>query len=373
MLKKCSKTMLEKLLSSAKGEVVKKNKKRTVYKVDGFYIKHDHPKEWFHRIKSLFWPKSKKEFNSGLCLKEAGISTIPVIKWERKRFESYLITKEISGAFLLKDLLSDFNIPPQDMNIFLTCFEQFLNSLVEKKVYHPDLHSGNILVKKEGNNYCFYLVDLYGIKIKKELSKKDLFRLFGWLVTVLWPLEEQRIQDFLVNSGFCSRKEVQKKWLELVRFRISYIRSRCKKRRKKLFKDSSICKSFYLPDMTVLIKDSGSEKRLCKFAIKSLSEKDALRCWENSYFLPLFGIPVLSHFLLIKTKHTSFIAMEIPERLTPLKNKNKAEVAFAIERFNLWLSMAGIKAEISFDDIFVSENSIFPLVFSNPERFYLKL
>ncbi len=362
--------MLRKL-NIYKSEIVKRNKRRTVYKVDGFYIKHEHPKEWFHRIKNLFYPKSKREFRSGLLLKDAGISTIPVVKWEKRGFESYLITKEISGAFLLKDLLSDFNISSEDINNLLTSLSQFLNILVEKNVYHPDLHPGNILVKRENQNYHFYLVDLYGIKLKKSIDKKDLFNLFGWLVPILWPLDDEKIKDFLVRSGFCTQKDAERKWIELVNFKVAYIKGRCKKRRKKLFTNSSICKALFFSDLTILVKDRGVEKRICDFTIKCLSEKDALRCWENSYFLSLFGIPVLSHFLWIKTKRNSLILMEMPEILKPLKSRNNDKIALAIERFNWWLNLAGIKTEISFDNIFVSENKLFPLVFSNPEGFYI--
>ncbi len=357
-----------------RSEIIKSNKKRTVYRIDGFYVKHEHPTEWFHKIKNLFNPKSKKEFESGLLLKNTGISSVPVVRWERRGFDSYLVTQEISGTFLLRDLLLNFDISFQEINSLLTSLSGFLNSLVEKKVYHPDLHSGNILVKKENGRYHFYLVDLYGVRLKKDISKKDLFDLFGWLVTVLWPLDEDRIKDFLVSSGFCNEREAEDRWLELVRYRIAYIRHRCRKRKKKLFTNSSICKAIRLRDTVFLIKDKGAEKRKCDFIMKVLSNEDALRCWENSYFLSLFGIPVLSHFLWVKNKSLpSVIMVEMPKKLRPLSYLDSDKVAFAVERFNFWTNMAGIKAEISLDSVFVSNNGLFPLVFSNPENFYLKL
>jgi len=49
----------------------------------------------------------------------------------------------------------------------LTQFAQFTASMHEKEVLHIDYSPGNILYKKQGDNYSFYLVDLNRMKFGK--------------------------------------------------------------------------------------------------------------------------------------------------------------------------------------------------------------
>jgi len=349
------------------GIIVKENKKRTVYKYMGFYIKHDHPQELKNKLKSYFFPKSEKEYRSAIALKKEGVPVVPVLGWKKDGCDSFLITKEIPGAVLLKDFLQDLNILSTDIDIFLTSLCRFLHLLVEKRVDHPDLHAGNIMVRKEGNKYSFYLLDLYGIKIRKNLSKKRIFRIFGWLVGLVWPLDKDVLKDFLIRSGFCRKEEdFYKKWNELVRWRINYIKSICKKRKKKLFKESSICKEFRLKNGRILLKDYGDLKKKKGYLIKVFSKEDAIRCWMNSYYLRLLGIPVFSHFLMMEDKDRAIIFMEMPDGERPTKEKE------LIERFYLWCKNADIIPPSGIECIYLKKSPFFPLCFSNPEEFLIR-
>ncbi len=358
---------LVKNMFKKRGIVIKENKKRTIYKYLDFYIKHDHPQELKHKLKSYFFPKSKKEYNSAIVLKKEGIPIVPVLGWKKDGCNSFLITKEILGAVLLKDFLQDSSIISTDIDIFLTCLCRFLKMLVEKGVDHPDLHSGNILVRKEGNKYSFYLLDLYGIKIRKKLNKSQIFRIFGWLVSLLWSLEEDMLEDFLIESGFCRRGEdLYKKWNELVRWRLNYIKSICKKRKWKLFKESSICREFETKNGRILLKDYGDLKKKKGYLVKIFSKEDAVRCWMNSYYLRLFGIPVFSHFLMMEDRDRIIIFMEMPDGKRPAKKKD------LIERFYSWCKNADIIPPSGIENIYLKENPFFPLYFSNPEEFLIR-
>ena len=352
-----------------RGEIVKHNKKRTVYRGNGLYIKHDHPDCLVDKLKAIFFPKSKREFNSALLLKDLSIPVVPVLGWGKQRTNNYLITKEIKGSVLLKDIF--LNISNKDLNMLLTSLALFLNKLLTKKIYHPDLHSGNILVKKVKEEYNFYLLDLYGIKTKKRLSDNDKFRLFAWLVTILLYVEEEKIKEFLINSGFCKEDEFPEKWIKLLIWRARYLKSRCRKRKEKLFKNSSLCKAFTVENGILLIKDGIEVKAKKAYKIKRLSAQQAKRCWINSYFLPLFGISVYSHFLYLRKEGKAVIFTEIPEGAKLSEAVVDHRIKEIIKRLNYWCKIAGIDAKLELSNLYIREGSLFCLCFSNPEDFYL--
>ncbi len=364
--------------------IIKSNQKRTIYKIyvdngQVFYLKHDHPEELRHRIRSLWSPKSRSEFDSAMLLRKQSVPTVPVLGWGKKGFDSFLITKEISHTLLLKDLLTFFYISKKDMNNLLTDIGRFLRLLVEKEVKHPDLHAGNILVGKKEGRFLFYLVDLYGIKVGGSFKKRDIFRLFGWLVTILWPFEWEEIRQFLFLSGFCKNPDdVKKEWQALIKWRLAYIKSRCRKRKKKLFKDSSICRLYALEAADLIIKKGLEIKeRQGHYMIKALSNNDAERGWLNSYFLSLFGIPVAEHYVWLRKKETSTLIVQQPDNLKLrdlLDSNNKPkidELSWAIDKLYDWARMAGIVISLDPDQVYIRDKAVFPLLFSNPEQFSL--
>lgn len=360
---------------------IKKNRKRTIYKlcVDRahiFYLKHDHPCESRHKIKALLFPKAKSEFNSAMLLKKEGIPTVPVIGWGRRYFDTFLLTKEIPHAVVLKDLLTYYN-SKRDINRFLTYISKFLRLLIKKKVSHPDLHPGNILVKKKNRGLSFYLIDLYGVKIRKNFTRKHIFRLFGWLVTLLWPLEWEEIAEFLIRSGFYERTDdLKRQWERLVKWRSRYIKSRCRKRKKKLFKDSSLCTTYKFRHSSLVIKKELEIKDTKqKYLIKYLPSSDAKKGWQNSYFLSLFGIPITPHYGWLNCKDASMLIMREPNNVRlkdVLDNNSKAEInrlLKAITRLHDWCNITGIDIHLDPEQTFINDKAVFPLIFFNPEQF----
>ncbi len=367
--------------------LVKENNNRTIYRIcigkNAFYIKHDHPNEIRHIVKSFIFPKAKSEFNSGLLLNRLDIPTIPVIGWGKRGIESFFISKGINNSIVLKDLLQRYYNSKKDINNILTHIKSFLRILVEKGVDHPDLHAGNILVKEKKDGFSFYLVDLYGIKICKRNSLKRIFKIFAWLITIIWPFDWEYIENFLYESGFAQHK-IKDKWERMVKLRVDYIKSRCRKRREKLFKNSSLCKKFYLDKGKITIRTDLAIKKPAKcYILKELSHEMAIRCWTNSYFLSLFGIPVAACFAYLEDQDKYCIIKYIPIYISNINNLNYISLSKydknieflnnikSIKRFLWWINVSNISVSLEPDSIYVMKDSVFPLFFLNPEKFII--
>ncbi len=122
------------------GVCVKKNPVRQVIKNGDFFIKHD----------SRFFNGLFKEFMNAGKLERAGI---PVVK-HLAVSHHHLVTLAEKKAVELKSYLLE-NVPDDKM---LASFGDFLRLLRQKRLYHTDLHSGNILYVPEEKR--FLLVDV---------------------------------------------------------------------------------------------------------------------------------------------------------------------------------------------------------------------
>lgn len=368
-----------------KAEIVKHNPGRTIYKlslINGstLYIKHNHPKELKHRIKALFFPKAKKEFRSAMLLRDMGIPIIPVMGWGHCGSDSFLITKEISKSITLKELLEHRLKSGKDIDRIMLAIAKFLRLLIEKGVDHPDLHAGNILVKEEKDDFSLYLVDLYGIRFCNKKDKKRILKLFGWTVTILWPLEWDKIKEFLYKSGFLNKNDNPRyEWERLARWRSKYILSRCKKRKKKLLKNSSLCRIYRSGSKSLIFRNDKIVKNLGETYILKIYPKElAKKCWFNTYFLTLYGIPIVYHYTWLKVREDlSAIIMERPcgVKLKDVFEKGteeeKNKLSKAIRRLKYWADIADISISLDPNSVYVINNAWFPLLFSNPESFSL--
>lgn len=72
--------------------------------------------------------------------------------------KSYYVSELIDADLTYRELTTDFSIP--DYDTILRAFTRFTYKLHENGVNFLDHSPGNTLIKKEGDNYQFYLVDL---------------------------------------------------------------------------------------------------------------------------------------------------------------------------------------------------------------------
>lgn len=72
--------------------------------------------------------------------------------------KSYYVSEHLNCDLTYRELTKDFNIPEYD--IILRAFTRFTFKLHQKNIHFLDHSPGNTLIKKIGNDYFFYLVDL---------------------------------------------------------------------------------------------------------------------------------------------------------------------------------------------------------------------
>jgi len=119
----------------------------------------------FNQIAYKFFRKSKaqRSFEYASKLEELGIGTpSPIAYFEDptpflfKR--SYYVSEHLECDLTYRELLHDFNYPGYED--ILRAFTRFTFDFHEKGVNFLDHSPGNTLIKKVGDSYNFYLVDL---------------------------------------------------------------------------------------------------------------------------------------------------------------------------------------------------------------------
>ncbi len=124
-----------------------------------------------NQIAYKFFRKSKAqrsfEFANKLLDLKIGTPT-PIAYYEFKTQllykESYYISEHLDYDLTYRELTTDFEYPEYE-NI-LRAFTRFTYNLHKKGINFLDHSPGNTLIRKEGDNYKFYLVDLNRMKFE---------------------------------------------------------------------------------------------------------------------------------------------------------------------------------------------------------------
>ena len=85
--------------------------------------------------------------------------------------ESYFVSEKFDYDFTIREPLLDINFP--NKNEIFKAFAQFTFDLHENGIYHLDYSPGNILIKKENDNFIFKIVDINRMKfLNMDLEKR---------------------------------------------------------------------------------------------------------------------------------------------------------------------------------------------------------
>ena len=128
-------------------ETVKSNAVRKVYRSGPYFIKLD------RRAGRSFCG----EFNAALFCQREGIPVVEHLAWGKSSEGALLITRAADGFVEAASLFRS----RQNFEVYEKAAE-FLKKIFDSKVFHPDLHMGNILVSPESCRFC--LVDLHGVR-----------------------------------------------------------------------------------------------------------------------------------------------------------------------------------------------------------------
>jgi len=129
--------------------------------------------------------KAKKSYE--YSLKIGSFTPNPIGYIEFYKFgllnQSYFISERFNYDFTIREPLLDDNF--KDKTNILKAFAKFTFELHQNNILHQDYSPGNILIKKEDDNYIFKIVDINRMKFK-DLSLDERLKNFN----KLWAIND---------------------------------------------------------------------------------------------------------------------------------------------------------------------------------------
>ncbi|WP_304132974.1 lipopolysaccharide kinase InaA family protein [Mesonia mobilis] len=192
-----------------------------------------------NQIAYRFFRKSKaqRSFEYAQHLKKLNIGTPePIAYFEEfsslsfKR--SFYVSEHLESDLTFRELTQNLNYPNHEE--IVRAFTRFTFQLHENQVLFLDHSPGNTLIKKEGENYKFYLVDLNRMEFK-PLSFKDRIKNFARL-TDKQSIIETMSDEYAQCLGEDYLKVYQMMWSETQQFQQKFHRKRKLKKKVKFWK-----------------------------------------------------------------------------------------------------------------------------------------
>jgi serine/threonine protein kinase len=124
--------------------------------------------------------KAKKSYEYSLKIGDFTPEPIGYIEFYQQKLlaDSYFLAKKFEYDFTIREpLLKDTF---QDKEIILKAFASFTYDLHQKGILHQDYSPGNILIKKENNQYNFKIVDINRMEFR-ELNINERLKNFAKL------------------------------------------------------------------------------------------------------------------------------------------------------------------------------------------------
>lgn len=142
---------------------------------------------FINKVVYNFFRKSKaaRSFEHATYLIKHGIGTpypIAYLEEENPLFfgKSYYISEQLDADCTFRALIENPNYPDREQ--ILREFTAFTHTLHENRILFKDHSPGNTLIKKEGNQFNFYLVDLNRMEFK-SLSFEERIKNYSRLTS----------------------------------------------------------------------------------------------------------------------------------------------------------------------------------------------
>jgi len=168
------------------GETIKDSRVRWAATYPGpgdqvLFIKKFKAKNWKERVKYLLLPsRAMKEWDVSLALRTKGVRIpAPIGMMERRRWgfleESFYISEAVEGAqpFMdfFKERLGREGSKGEEERRLIRLLGDMVRRIHESGLFHADLHAGNFLMGKGGEE-ALYLIDLHRARVWKALSQR---------------------------------------------------------------------------------------------------------------------------------------------------------------------------------------------------------
>jgi len=219
-----------KVLGAAERNVIK----NVIIKGKVYTIKSFKTPNFINKVVYRFFRKSKAErsYIYANKLLELGIKTPTPIAYQKqtKLFSfnrSFYVSEFVDCDLTYRELTTDFSI--KDHELILRAFTRFTFKLHQKGVHFLDHSPGNTLIKKEGDTYQFYLVDLNRMEFG-SLDFETRIKNFSKL-TIHKAMIEVMSNEYARCSGEDETKVFDAMWRYTKTFQEKYYRKiRLKKR-----------------------------------------------------------------------------------------------------------------------------------------------
>ena len=124
--------------------------------------------------------KAKKSYEYSLKIGDFTPQPIGYIEFYKNSLleRSYFIAKKFEYDFTIREPLLDDNF--KDKEKILEAFATFTYKLHNNNILHKDYSPGNILIKKEGENFTFKIVDINRMEFR-ELNLQERMQNFAKL------------------------------------------------------------------------------------------------------------------------------------------------------------------------------------------------
>jgi len=178
-----------------------------------------------------------KQSEYALQLKNLGVGTPePIAYYEFETLllfkKSYYISQQLECDLTYRELTKDFNYP--DYDAILRAFTRFTYQLHEKGIKFLDHSPGNTLIKKVGDEYQFFLVDLNRMEFK-PLSFEERIKNFRRL-TIHKSMVDVMSDEYAKVSGKNYDKIVNLMWQSTQDFQNIFHKRRSLKKKLKFWK-----------------------------------------------------------------------------------------------------------------------------------------
>ena len=301
-------------------ECVKTSAEREVFKIHfnakNYFVKYSHPSTPIQKLRASFSPKLINEFYTVKLLQNYGIPTPSPVAVGFKGSESILITEAIENASDVRTFwFSNYSDLPT-RSAFIKTYTKFLKNFFKTNLFHPDFHPGNILVKKNNDQYNFYLIDTYGIKQYKKLPDNKLFQMLAVLGAMRGELSDRDASEIISKITDYPSEKASNLWLKILIHETVKTKKLWKKRKLKVFNNSKYTIKTDMQDSTVLIRKdlTGTPcitiKQLKNFKssdgtdgsikIEKLPLSKAEIVWSNSFKMEFHRIPEKKPVALIQ-------------------------------------------------------------------------
>ena len=193
----------------------------------------------FNQIAYKFLRKSKahRSFEYANKLISLGVGTPKPIAYLEQTTpflfkRSFYISEHLDCDLTYRELTKQFDYP--DYDTILRAFTRFTYNLHEKGIHFLDHSPGNTLIKKEGDEYGFYLVDLNRMNfgtLDFETRIKNFSRL-----TIHKSMVEVMSDEYAKVSGYDYEKIFNLMWKETSDFQDRFQRKKRLKKKLKFWK-----------------------------------------------------------------------------------------------------------------------------------------